>query len=139
MKAYWIYRCDEGHTWMLFRDENAVENPPDSVCPFGHEAVTLHKERMLDAVQVSLRPAARIVDRVKQQVGHEHEFYLVVTNLHTGEERMSRRPSTWKDIKNLADRFRNLPASKAWPLLDRIDREHANAQPNDAAEPAGSS
>lgn len=128
MKAYWHYRCDEGHAWTIFRDINASEMPDDFVCPFGHEAVTLHKARLLDMVQVALRPAAQIMDEAKRQMGHEYEYYLVVVDLHNDVERMSRRTLTWSNAKAALDRFRlrtDLPgtvsAERAWQIMDELD------------------
>ena len=131
MKAYWFYSCDFGHDWTFFRDEDTVINPHDEMCPFGHEAVTLSKQPMLDMVQVAIRPAARIVDKVKGQTAHEYEYYLVVTDLHNNIERMSRQPLTWHDAKAALDRFRIRPdkpgtvsPSRAWEIMDSLDAEN---------------
>jgi hypothetical protein len=113
---------------MFFRDEDAGEDPEDAVCPFGHEAVMLFKHRLIDAVQVAIRPAARVVDSVKGQVGHEYEFFLVITDLHTGKEMMTHRTYWWADVKDLADRFRNLPAEKAWHLLEKLKDDDSKNQ-----------
>lgn len=128
MKAFWEYRCDEGHAWTVFRDINALEDPSDAICPFGHEAVTLHKSPILDMVQVALRPAARIVDDVKHRIGNECEFYIVITDLRTDVERMSQKRWTWSDAKAMMDRFRLRPdrpgtvsAERAWQILDELD------------------
>lgn len=121
MKSYWTYRCDHGHSWTIFRDEDAVERADDGVCPFGHEAVTLSKHRLINAVQVSMRPAGRVVDPVKGQIGHEYEFHIVITDLHREVERMSARTYSWSQTIALADRFRNVPANVAWQFMDELD------------------
>jgi hypothetical protein len=128
MKAFWEYRCDLGHVRVVFRDEDFPESPEDAICPFGHEAVTLQKRQMLDMVQVAIRPAAQIVDTCRDQVGHEYEYYLVVTDLHNNVERMSRKPLTWSDAKATLDRFRVRPdkpgtvsPARAWELMDDLD------------------
>jgi hypothetical protein len=126
MKAYWHYRCDHGHSWVLFREEDAKESPEDIVCPYGHEAVTLTKRRLLDFVQVSLRPAAQIVDRVTGQTGHEYEFYVVVTDLHRSMERSSTRTFRWAEAKAIVDQFRNVKPEKAWQLLEDLNRQRAS-------------
>lgn len=130
MKASWLYCCDFGHTWTRYREEDASEMPGDNVCPEGHEAVVLRKQPMLDMVQIAIRPAARIVDSVKGQVGHEYEYYLVVTDLHGDAERMSRKPLAWHDVKASLDRFRTQPdkpgtvtPARAWKILDDLDAE----------------
>ena len=130
MKAYWLYTCDFGHVWTFFRDEDSTVNPHDQVCQFGHEAVTLSKQRLLDMVQVAIRPAAQIVDRVTQQIGNEYEYYLVVTDLHNNVERMSRRTYWWDQIKGLLDRFRvradkpgMVTPARAWEIMDSLDGE----------------
>lgn len=123
MKVYWIYRCDHGHSWTIFRDEDAAERAGDGVCPFGHDAVTLGKQRLIDAVQVSIRPAGRVVDPVKRQIGHEYEFYFVITDLHCEAERMSVKTYAWAQIMAIADRFRNAPANVAWRIMDKLDGE----------------
>lgn len=134
MKAYWTYTCDFGHSWSYLRDEADVETPQDAICPHnvphndpripsGREAVTLVKERLLDVVQVAIRPAARIVDPVKGQIGYEYDFYLVVTDLHEDMERQSSKSFTWSQAKDLMDSFRNLTAEEAWRVLDRLDSD----------------
>jgi hypothetical protein len=126
MKAYWHYLCEYGHSWTVMRDYDDAEAAADAVCPAGHEAVTLQKSPLLDAVQVAIRPAGQIVDVVKKQVGHENEFYLVVKDVHTETERSSVHTYTWPQIKVLLDRFRNLPASLAWKELDRMEKLPVN-------------
>jgi hypothetical protein len=121
VKAYWHYKCDHGHAWTVFRDAEADEDPADAVCPSGHEAVTLSKCPLLDVVQVSIRPAAQVIDSVTGRFGHEYEYYLVITDLHESAERMSAHRYTWSRAKELLDHFRNLPAGQAWQELQRLD------------------
>ena len=128
MKAYWEYRCDEGHSWTILRGIEETENSDDAMCPFGHEAVALHKAPLLDMVQIAIRPAARVVDERTGQVGHEYEYYLVIADLHSNVERMSKRLFSWNDAKAAVDRFRLRPdkpgtvsAERAWRILDELD------------------
>lgn len=123
MKVYWRYQCEFGHSWTSLRAENSPENEEDALCPWGHEAVTLSKQPLIDVVEVAIRPAAQVVYPTTdaRRVAHDYEFYVVVRDLHDERERMSRRPFTWDEAKNLQDRFRNLPAAKAWNLLDDLD------------------
>lgn len=117
---------------MFFRDEDAIESPEDALCPHDHphddplipsgrEAVTLSKQPMIDAVQVAIRPAARTVDRVTGKVAHEYEFFIVVSDLHTGTERQSQNSFTWSAAKDALDSFRNLSSKRAWEVLAEID------------------
>lgn len=129
MKTYWIYMCDLNHVWIRFKDEDAPIDPGEDICPFakeharqlqiGREAVTLQKERMLNYVEVILRPAARYVD--DNRIAHEYEYFLVVRNPHSGEERMTQRSYTWEAGKQLMDRFRNKTFEQASELLDAIE------------------
>lgn len=114
--------CDFGHAWTVFRNLDDEESPQEAVCPHGHEAVTLKKCRMLDYVQVSIRPAAQIVDDVTKRVGHEYEFYVVASDLHSGEERSPANPYTWTQALALMERLRNVSPDRAWKLLDAEDR-----------------
>src|SRR5215212_2077567 len=83
MKVYWEYQCDYGHRWTLYRDENALEEPDDAVCPYGHEAVTLQKARPIDVVQITFRPAARIIDDVTNKVVDERKYWLVLSDANS--------------------------------------------------------
>ena len=121
MKAYWHYQCDFSHRWTMFRDEDADERQEDVLCPYGHEAVTLQKCRLGDVVQVGIRPAMQIVHHTTGRIGHEYEFYLVVTDLHNDREHMSRRTYWWDDVKEHLDTFRNVSFEQACEQLDRLD------------------
>jgi len=128
MKAYWEYLCDEGHTWTVMRDIDAVENPGDVSCSLGHESVTLHKAVIPDMVQVAIRPAARVTNGVSGQITRSYDYYLVVMDLHNNVERMSRRTFTWNEAILAMERFRlraDLPgtvsARTAWMLMDDVD------------------
>ena len=106
MKVYWEYICDYGHRWTLFREENAAARPEDSLCPLGHYAVTLHKSRPLDRVQITLRPAAIIVDDVTGQVRWERRYWFVISSdIENTEERISGKPYLWREVLALAERF----------------------------------
>jgi hypothetical protein len=130
MKAYWEYWCDEGHHWLIVKDIQGTECPCDDVCPYGHPAVMLTKEPLLDMVQIAVRPAARVADANKGQITHLYEYYLVITDLHNEVERMSKRTWTWTEVVARASMFRvraDMPGTKspteAWKLLDLLDAE----------------
>lgn len=131
MKLLWTYRCEFGHTWLFYEDEEWQPLHEDELCPFPHDeeagefrnAVTLTKERMVDFVELSIRPAARMVNSKRDPIGHEYEFYLVVRDVHQHRERMSRWSYTWDQAKQLLDRFRNQSPRRAWSLLDHLDTQ----------------
>jgi hypothetical protein len=120
MKVYWKYTCDFGHHWEFFRDEHAPEQPGDALCPQGHTAVTLQKERPVDKVQITLRPAAVIVDAVKNQVGWERHYWFILTDTEGVEERISARPYLWREVLGLAERFQGRSKASAWELWDKM-------------------
>src|SRR5688500_14650506 len=39
MKVYWVYTCDHGHTWTIYREVDAPKQEGDNLCPYGHTAV----------------------------------------------------------------------------------------------------
>ncbi len=121
MKAFWRYDCDFGHHWTFYRDLDAPERPEDTVCPFGHEAVTRTREPVVDRVEIAFRPGARVVDSVKGQIGHEYDFHLVLTDPRTGETRMSLRPVPWTEALRHAQALydRGLTRDRSWAYFDK--------------------
>jgi len=85
----------------MAKDIDDGESPDETICPFGHEAVTLTKEAFLDYVQIGIRPAARITDDVTKSVGYEYEYYLVVSDIHTDREWMSEGTVSWQKAISL--------------------------------------
>lgn len=133
MKAYWVYMCDLGHSWSLFRDVEAEEQREDTFCPFGHEAVTLRKSVAADRVEITIRPAAQIADPVTGTTVLQNKYYLVLEGIHSEIQRSSRNPYSWEQIIHLIGRFRDLPSTRAWQLFDSI--EHAGDDENRGAVP----
>jgi len=121
MKAYWEYMCDEGHRWVLFKDVAAPEQPAETLCPQGHEAVTLRKGPVADIVETSIRPAAHICDDVTGRLALEHHYYLVLRDNQSMTERMSARTYRWADAVESLKKFEECSAAKAWRLLDQMD------------------
>lgn len=117
MKVYWTYSCDFGHTWTIFREESTPENEKDTLCPeAGHSAVTLKKEKPLDQVVIIFRPAARVVDPVKNQKGFEDKYYLVFRNIEETEELVSEQLYSYSEAINSAQKFnkRSWEWTKEW-------------------------
>ncbi len=119
MKVYWRYTCDFGHEWVLYRDEDVAESESDSYCPEGHPAVTLIKERPVDEVQITFRPAARIVDPVKFQVIMKGRYSLVLTDINEMQQLVSKQSFRWHEVVQLAAMFRGLSWSDTADLWRR--------------------
>ncbi len=122
MKSYWVYACDHGHSWAIYREFDAAELPGDPICPAGHEAVTLSRQPVVDRVEITIRPAARIVDPVKGQVGHDNEYFLVLVDPRDGQQCVSQVALTWpeaiKAIQSIHDR--GLTRERSWEYLERL-------------------
>jgi len=71
-KMKWIeYFSENGDLWQLFVEDDYQETQADTLAHNGNEAVTRTKMPTIDKVQVTIIPAARIVDKVKGQVAKE--------------------------------------------------------------------
>ncbi len=121
MKVYWEYMCDYGHHWNLYRDENAVQQEGDAICPFGHEAVIMQKVRPVDAVQITLKPAAVIADTVTQKVQWERHFWFIISDTEGDEIRQSAKPYLWRDVLGLAERFQGRSKASALQLWEKMN------------------
>jgi hypothetical protein len=120
MKVYWEYMCDYGHVWTLFREQTAEEQVEEAICPYGHEAVTLRKETPLDLVEITLRPAARIVDKVTNQTIWERNYWLILTNIDSTEQKISKEPILTHKVRELVERFYGRSQAEAWKLWDEL-------------------
>lgn len=121
MKAYWEYRCDFGHARTIFRDEDRPETEADTRCPFGHEAVTLHKDIPVDCVQITLRPAARVTDRVTGKIHVRDRYGIILSNRGGTEKRTSANMYLLREAIHLIERFHGqtmAQAAKIWETLN---------------------
>ncbi len=76
-KMKWIeYFSENGDLWQLFVEDDYQETQADTLAHNGNEAVTRREMPAIDKVQVTIIPAARIVDKVKGQVAGEKLFHL---------------------------------------------------------------
>lgn len=122
MKIYWRYRCDHGHEWQIFRDENAEETVEDSKCSYGHLAITLEKRKPVDEVQISIRPAGFVSDPVTKQVALPKRYRLIISDLAADKgELESALTYTWEDAMKAAEKFQNLSVAQAWQLWSRLN------------------
>ena len=65
-KMKWIeYFSENGDLWQLFVEDDYQETQADTLAHNGNEAVTRREMPAIDKVQVTIIPAARIVDKVK--------------------------------------------------------------------------
>ncbi len=92
MKKKWVeYHTEEGEIWEILKDVSEQENDSDSISQSGNYAVLRKEMVAADIVQVTLVPAARIVDDVKGQIGRQKEFYIRLDLLNEGWFSLSTR------------------------------------------------
>lgn len=120
MNIYWVYACEEGHTWVLFGPDDATMEEVQT-CRYGHVVTMCKRCQLVEEVQASVRPAARIVDTVKNQIGSKNRYFIVITNLKSGQDRMSSRDYKWDDAVDLLARFKGVNWSNAERILDALD------------------
>jgi hypothetical protein len=121
MFVFWQYMCDHGHRWSFFRESEAVEAPGDTVCPHGHEAVTLQKSIPTPGVELTLRPAEQIADAVTGKVILKGKYYLVLRKLPEGVEIMSAYPHNWDEAAKFISQVRSLPYTNALKVMNSLD------------------
>lgn len=119
MRVYRRYRCDHGHEWTVATQQDKVEGAADVVCPEGHEAVTCNEEFPADEVQVLLRPAARVVDRVTGMVSGSGRYFLILLDHADRELCASSKDFSWDDAVKLAGLFKGKDAARALELWRR--------------------
>lgn len=106
MKVFRSYCCEEGHEWLIGRNERELELPEDQICPRGHAAVTCRIERPVDDVHVLLSPAARIVDDVKGQRILNDRYLLSLLDKAGAELCSSQENYSWDEVVKLAFLFK---------------------------------
>lgn len=113
MRVYRKYTCESWHDWVICRQDTDPELPQDTLCPYGHEAVTRRDEPPADEVQLLLRPAARIIDSVTGRLGLEKRYWLVLLDREDAEIAVSKQHYTWDEVVQLAMRYRGLDKARA--------------------------
>ena len=107
MKEYRHYMCDSGHQWILYKDGNDPALDSDCHCTEGHQAVTMMRSPALNDVQITFRPAGRIVDSVTGQVYGKGKYYIVITNMDGNQEEISKKIYSWEEAFKAAKIFDN--------------------------------
>ena len=100
-------------------DEGAPERLEDTVCPKGHEAVTCRIELPADEVQVLMKPAARVADRVTKEVVDSGLYWLVLLDRGGQELLRSTKKYSWEGVVALAGLFRGKDPDTAKKWWDR--------------------
>jgi hypothetical protein len=123
MKVYVQLHCDYGHSWEDFVDENA-EVP--KVCPKGHEAVTYKKMPPIDQVQVTIRPAGRLADSVKEQYIYENKVQIIVSDIQETWKYHSQSLYSWREAEEILRKFEKRSLAQAKAIIERsIQNEQA--------------
>lgn len=81
--------------------------------PEGHEAVTCNEELPADEVQVLLRPAARIVDRVTGALTYAGRYCVVLLDREDRELCASTQHYSWDEAVALAGHFKGKDTTRA--------------------------
>ena len=106
MKIFRRYRCEAEHEWVVQREDTEGELSSDSICPEGHAAVTCRIELPVDDVQVLISPAARIVDRLREQRILDGRYYLSLLDKTGSALCFTKESYEWDAVVKLAAFFR---------------------------------
>ena len=80
MKKKWIeYLSEEGSFWEFFVNDSYQEKEEDCVSNTGEYAIMKRVMNTIDLVEVSIIPAARIVDDAKSQIGRTNLYYIALS------------------------------------------------------------
>jgi hypothetical protein len=116
MKVYWHITCDYGHKWGGFLEEDAEILMR---CPEGHEAVICCKEPPIDQVQVTIRPAGRIVDKVTKKSAGDRQVWIVVSDIQGCWEYQSQKIYSWREAEKIVRLFECCPLERQSKSLSR--------------------
>ncbi len=116
---YYNYMCEEAHTWVVRRLEGEPERPADTVCPYGHVAVTCGREAPADRVHLIIESAARIVDSAKDLIHFDGLYWLVLKTPGGDELRRSTDMYPWSRAVQIMGRFAGKTVENAVRWWDR--------------------
>lgn len=114
MKKKWIeYITEFGDNYIFFKDLNEKHCYEEELTEEGD--VVIYRKEMFpsDFVCVSIIPAARIIDDVKNQIGYEYSFYLKIETLNDDWFCISGKSFEKTDIIKLASDFTGLNKMQA--------------------------
>jgi hypothetical protein len=131
MMGYWMYQCDNGHSWEVYRDMEANERPEDALCPHGHEAVTLRKCPVVKQLETVIHDAGRVVDKLKNQAMGQGRFYVSLRDT-SGVMVTSQSPMDIQDAIELCGRLSQMSDAIAKKYLSRWEPKQDGRNP---AEP----
>ena len=117
MKMWRNYSCHAHHQWSVLADE---KDPETKICPLGHEAITREVHTPVDEVQITLRPAGRFDPRTPQMIHYDRQYYLVICDLQSSEEKCSNIPLGWTEALKKAEIFLSKTKAEAWKWWDRL-------------------
>ena len=105
---WWEFRCDQNHQWTAYAPDSAEPTENQVTCPIdGTVAVTAARQPSANRVSVVIIPAARIVDVVKNSVGHESEYLLKIQSADATQFMQSSKTFAWDEAVAKAGLFRN--------------------------------
>ena len=113
MRLYLRYQCDFGHEWTIVGSELDLQDRVRHMCEYGHPVITISKEPAVDEVEITIRPAARIVDEIKRQVLLQGRYWLVLSSQVSDEQLVSSQSYVWKETLVLAERYRGKTFAEA--------------------------
>ena len=119
MLGFWMYQCDKGHSWEVYRDLDADERPEDTCCPHGHEAVTLKKCPAARRLEVVIHSAGRVVDKLKGQIAGEGRFYVSLRDNSGEVTATSGNAMALEDASELAGKLAQMSDEMAEKYLVR--------------------
>ena len=79
----------------------------------------VEKKPVADDVQITIRPASRIGDRVKQQVVLRGKYYIIISDISNTWEKVSDKVYSWNDTMEIIENFDKRSVDWAIKYWDR--------------------
>jgi hypothetical protein len=108
MKVYWEHTCDDSHLWITLEDDSDSPSPENMVCPFGHTAITSQKHIPVNSVEVSIRPAIRIIDLRSGREDFRNSYCVVLSDTHETFAKVSQKVYTWEECIEIVNKFKGM-------------------------------
>lgn len=112
MGAWWEMRCEHGHGWSVYVQEEAEPAEEQLVCKEdGLPAVTAARLPLADRAEIRIVPATWERDG---KTGRTDEYFFEIRPvLHPEKVLRSGSPMSWDDAIRCAAMFRGIPWSQA--------------------------